>query len=405
MTVANDSGKLRFRSFGIDAYNANDTSQQLFLNTNNSNAVRCNKLGVGANAGVDTFNCSGGNAYFGSTVRFQGETTCNNSLLIWNNSKIYRRADANDRLNVISSEEVNFSLQPNRATDPTTGTIALQLNDTSGITLNRAVVNNLTFNSIGNIVGEADVVSWGRFMFQFSSELREVLDTPYTLYIRNGDTLGEMNLTIGLESSTPEIQLTDGKVNVLGNLEITHIDDAGAQEITINNPDDNGWIRLSNSGLSRLDATTTGVDVYGVLTTTGNADINGDVTCVALTETSDVILKENINEVSTKECYKVAKYIKPKTYNFSNDESKKSNIGFVADDLKDAKKPKEWDNMVYYNDDRMKLLAYNKAAVVLWGAVRHLVSEKDELLEMVKSMKKRNFNDERRDNKAEEEED
>ena len=57
MTVANDSGKLRFRSFGIDAYNANDTSQQLFLNTNNSNAVRCNKLGVGANAGVDTFNC------------------------------------------------------------------------------------------------------------------------------------------------------------------------------------------------------------------------------------------------------------------------------------------------------------------------------------------------------------
>ena len=115
-------------------------------------------------------------------------------------------------------------------------------------------------------------------------------------------------------------------------------------------------------------------------------------------------MKENINEVSTKECYKVAKYIKPKTYNFSNDESKKSNIGFVADDLKDAKIPKEWDNMVYYNDDRMKLLAYNKAAVVLWGAVRHLVSEKDELLEMVKSMKNEIFNDERRDNKAEEEE-
>ena len=44
--------------------------------------------------------------------------------------------------------------------------------------------------------------------------------------------------------------------------------------------------------------------------------------------------------------------------------------------------------MVYYNDDRMKLLAYNKTAVVLWGAVQHLVSEKDELLEMVKSMKK-----------------
>ena len=94
------------------------------------------------------------------------------------------------------------------------------------------------------------------------------------MYVRNGDSLGELNLTIGLESSTPEIQLTDGKVNLLRNLEITHIDDAGAQQVIINNPDDNGWIRLSNSGLSRLDATTTGADVHGLLTTTGNADIN-----------------------------------------------------------------------------------------------------------------------------------
>ena len=67
---------------------------------------------------------------------------------------------------------MNFSLQSNRALDPTTATIALQLNDTNGITLNRAVTNNLTFNSIGNIVCEADVISWGRFMFQNSSELK-----------------------------------------------------------------------------------------------------------------------------------------------------------------------------------------------------------------------------------------
>ena len=57
---------------------------------------------------------------------------------------------------------MNFSLQSDRTTDPTTGTIALQLDDTNGITINRAVVNNQTFNSIGNIVGEADVISWGR---------------------------------------------------------------------------------------------------------------------------------------------------------------------------------------------------------------------------------------------------
>ena len=65
-------------------------------------------------------------------------------MLIWNNSKIYRRADANNSLNLITNDEINFSFQANRATDPTTATIALQLTDTNGITLNRAVTNNLT---------------------------------------------------------------------------------------------------------------------------------------------------------------------------------------------------------------------------------------------------------------------
>ena len=87
-----------------------------------------------------------------------------------------------------------------------------------------------------------------------------------------------------------------------------------AQKVTINNPDDNGWIRLSNSGLSRLDATTTGVDVYGILTTTGNADMNGTLTCTALIETSGFKLKENIKEVNIKDCYSVVKYINPKTF-------------------------------------------------------------------------------------------
>ena len=228
VTVANDSGKLRFRSTAIDAYNPNDTSQQLFLNTHANNAVRCNKSGIGANAGVDIFNCPGGNAFFNATCSYQQACTFNNDILVYSNSKIYRRADANNSLNLITNAEIKFSLQANRATDPTTGTIALQLNDTNGITLNRAVVNNLTFNSIGNIVGEADVISWGKFKIQNSGEIREVLDTQYKMYVRNGDSLGELNLIVGLESSTPEIQLTDGKVNLLGKLEITHTDVAGS---------------------------------------------------------------------------------------------------------------------------------------------------------------------------------
>ena len=388
LTVKNAQGYLKFNSFNINAYNtSNDSSSLLLLNTANGNGVYCLSLGIGVIQGSNKLNVSGGNSNFGGTSSFQNISTFNSDIYINNSGRIFQRADANNSLNVISTNEINFSLQSNRTTDPTTGTIALQLNDTNGITINRAVTNNLTFNSIGNIVGEADVVSWGRFMFQNSSELKEVLDGQYKLFVRNGDALGDINLTVGLESSTPEIKLTDGQVTLVGQLEITNTDVSGSQRVLINNPDTDGFIRLSNNNFSRLDATNTGVDVYGFFTTTNNADIGGNVTCVALTETSDAKLKENIKEANTKDCYKAVKYIKPKTYNFISDEDKKSHIGFVADDLKDAKMPKEWDNIIYYNDDGMKLLAYNKTAVVLWGAVQQLMNEVEDLKKQVKKLK------------------
>ena len=126
-------------------------------------------------------------------------------------------------------------------------------------------------------------------------------------------------------------------------------------------------------------------------TTTSNADIGGNVTCVALTETSDAKLKENIKEIDTKECYKAVKYIKPKTYNFIKDEDKKSNLGFIADDIKNAKMPSEWDNIIYYNEEGVKLLAYNKMSVVLWGCVQEMQKEitnlKSEITKLKKKMK------------------
>ena len=103
-------------------------------------------------------------------------------------------------------------------------------------------------------------------------------------------------------------------------------------------------------------------------------------------------MKENIKEVNTKECYKVVKYIKPKTYNFIKDEDMKSNPGFIADDVKDAKMPKEWDNILYYNDDGTKLLAYNKMTVVLWGCVQEMQKEITSLKSEITKLKNKNKN-------------
>ena len=332
-------------------------------------------VGIGRQYNFSYHLTVGGISNFNET-RVENDATFLGQQLLSTDGRIFQRADVNNSLNVISTEEINFSLQSDRTTDPTTGTIALQLNDTNGITINRAVTNNQTFNSIGRITAESDLDVWGELFFQHSSSIKETLNgSDYDLDIRNGDTDRAINFIIGTIGSTPEIQLTEGKVTLVGQLEITNTDVSGQQRVLINNPDDDGFIRLSNNNLSRLDATNTGVDVYGFFTTTNNADIGGNLTCVALTETSDSKLKENIQEVNTKECYKAVKYIKPKTYNFIKDEDKKSHIGFVADDIKDAKMPPKWDNIIYYNDDGMKLLAYNKMAVVLWGCVQEMQKE------------------------------
>ena len=379
LTVKNAQGYIRFNSFNINAYNtSNDSSSLLLLNIANGNGVYCLSLGIGAIQGANKLNVSGGNSNFGGTASFQNTSTFNGDINVNNSGRIFQRADANSSLNVISTNEINFSLQSNRADDPTTGTIALQLNDANGITINRAVTNNLTFYSIGNIIGEADVISWGRFMFQNSSELKEVLDTQYKLYIRNGDALGDINLTVGLEASTPEIQLTDGKVTLLGNLEIAHTDVSGSQRVLINNPDTDGFIRLSNNIFSRLDATNSGVDVYGDLSYTGS-----------LIPSSDKRLKRDIKELNSKKAVELVKYIKPKTYHFIDDRLQgKSCVGFIANDFMETKKmPDEWQNVVKEGTDGYLKFDYTTTTPILWSALQATINEVEKLKKEVNKLK------------------
>ena len=120
-------------------------------------------LGIGAIAGGNKLNVAG-NSNFGGTTAFQNTSTFNNNIHINSSGRLFQRADANNSLNIVSTNEINFSLQSNRSTDPTTSSIALQLNDNpAGITMNRAVTNNLTFNSIGNITAEANLNVWGKY--------------------------------------------------------------------------------------------------------------------------------------------------------------------------------------------------------------------------------------------------
>ena len=219
------------------------------------------EVGIGRQYNSAYFLTVGGISNF-NQARVENNLELLGEQLLHTNARIFQRADAFNSLNVIPTAQLNFSLQSDRTTDPTTGTIALQLDDTYGITINRAVTNNLTFNSIGNITAEAILNVWGDLLFQHSSAIQEVLNgTDYDLLMWNGDTDRSIIFRVGAVGTTPELQIDDGKLTLLGNLEITHQDVAGSQRVLINNPDTDGFIRLSNNSLSRLDATNSGVDV------------------------------------------------------------------------------------------------------------------------------------------------
>ena len=207
------------------------------------------------------------------------------------------------------------------------------MDDTNGITINRAVINNQTFKSSGNITAEANLNVWGELFFQHSSGIKETLNgSDYDLDIRNGDTDRSINMIVGTIGSTPEISISDANVNLLGNLDITHSDVSGSQRVKMDNPDSDGLIFLSINGANICEISSVGLHVDG-----------------SATETSDARLKEDIKEINSKTCYDIVKHSKPKEFNFVGKEERE--IGFVAQDIPNSKMPKHWSKMVMKDTD------------------------------------------------------
>ena len=111
--------------------------------TVSNGGVYLNSLGIGAIAGANRLSVGGGSSNFGGNVSFQASTTFNHEILGNSRGRIYQQGNANFSLNfiiisIISTNEQNFSIQSNRNADPQASKIFLQLNDTAGITLNKA---------------------------------------------------------------------------------------------------------------------------------------------------------------------------------------------------------------------------------------------------------------------------
>ena len=149
-----------FRNRTSNCLNASNTGIGTLMELQNTNTAEIRvgsatnaRMGVGANPVLGFHLTVGGTSQFG-WVRINQNLTAVGNYWVDTTGRIFQRADAFNSLNVVSTSQISFSLQSDRATDPATGTIALQLDDTNGITINGAVVNNQTFNSMGNITAE-----------------------------------------------------------------------------------------------------------------------------------------------------------------------------------------------------------------------------------------------------------
>ena len=337
-------------------------------------------VGIGRQYNFSYHLTVGGISNFNET-RVENDATFLGQQFLSTDGRIFQRADVNNSLNVISTEEINFSLQSDRTTDPTTGTIALQLNDTNGITLNRAVTNNQTFNSIGDITAEGALRVWGDLLFQHSSAIYENLNgSDYDLVLRNGDTDRAINFIIGTIGSTPELSLSEAKVK-MNNLEITQETISTVDQIQFLNTDAGGEYAFYFGSVSVSN------DVFSI--SPSGILVNGDIEYTgSLIPSSDKRLKKDIKELNQKQAIELVKYIVPKTYHFVDNRQKgKSCCGFIANDFLTKKVPNEWQNIVKEGKDGYLKFDYTSCVPIIWSALQATINEVEELKKEIRKLK------------------
>ena len=349
LQVKNAQGYIKMHSFNINAYNtSNDSQSLLLLNTATAGgAVYCNNLGIGAIAGGATrLNVAGGgSANFGGTCVFNGsDNTFQNNILISSRGRIYQQSNANFSLNHIATIEQNFCIQSNRSADPTASDIFINLNDTNGITLDKATVFNDTVNTIGKLTSE-----------------------------------GDFDVDIGA-TGTPEFRVLGSSVNFFERFSITHTTAVGAvEQIFLRNPDTDGETITEIGTKNVLTVNTGGIDVIGDISYTGG-----------IGPSSDKRLKEDIRDLEIEKAVELVRYIVPKTYKFIDKEKygDKYHCGFIANEFITDKMPPEWSNIVREGRDGYLRFDYSATTSILWSALQYSLKENEEMKDALKTVKK-----------------
>jgi len=100
--------------------------------------------------------------------------------------------------------------------------------------------------------------------------------------------------------------------------------------------------------------------------------VNGSINC-----TSDIILKENIENLNDDLCDKILK-ITPKKYNYKSDDNKKIRYGVIAQEIEHYF-PDLVSNNIDHNGSLVKSLNYIDMIPILLGKMQKMQKEIDEL--------------------------
>ena len=304
--VGNVLAYMLFRAWFIDCRRtSDDTDTSFYLQWNTGGDVRIGN--TSAQVAIATLKDPALNLNVGGSSQFEIIRASNylfvptGSIHVNSAMKMYQRAGAFNSLNIITSQQINFSLQSNKEADPTTGSIALQINDATNIVMNRPVMNNQTIYSLGDITTEGNLLAQGtltsqgnfslqaQLLFQHSSAIYEVLNgSDYDLLVWNGDTDRSIIFRIGTIGSTPELQLNNNSVNLLGHLDITHATVSTSERLLFNNPDADGMFIFSLNSGNKFDIGQTTSNFYGNLYVQNNIEMGSWLDITHTTESGGV---------------------------------------------------------------------------------------------------------------------
>ena len=303
---------------------------------------------------------------------------------------------------------INASYTASGIFRPNTSFIA-NANDNGAITVGAFGSNGfIDFATAGTALANirARITAAGRFLIGTTTESTYLLDVNGTgrfsdnlLVSKNqnaGTTLNLSNTTSGTLSEVSVAATSDASSGVmkigkhstgttpykiLGAKDAYFYNSTTAGDIAILNDFASGAIKFAAGGSStaHMTITSAGETITGGTTDNGAYNLQCNGTGVwgagAYVNGSDLRLKENITDLDN--CLELVDKMKPVTYNYKESYSKDSSIqtGFIAQDIKELLKDKNYLNGIVKEGPEYLNLAYQNLIPILVKAIQELKSE------------------------------